>query len=96
MKVQFVLLFAVVCSTPLLSLALEPSDLVSVKLTKKPLEVQRVIQQREILHKKYALGSANKGEDVPLLDFMDAQVSPANTSMKISFSILLQRAKSSS
>ncbi len=56
-----------------------PEGAVSVKLSKKPLQVDRILQQRQTLAEKYALLSslngANRGEDIPLLDFMDAQVS---------------------
>lgn len=61
------------CSLVLLCDA-TPEGAVSVKLSKKPLEVDRILQQRHTIAEKYALGASNKGEDIPLLDFMDAQV----------------------
>ena len=67
-------LVALCCSLLLLCDA-TPEGAVSVKLSKKPLHVDRILQQRQIITEKYALGSSNGGEDIPLLDFMDAQVS---------------------
>lgn len=46
----------------------------SVKLTKKPLDPERLAQQKQNLQAKILGGAANGGEDIPLLDFMDAQV----------------------
>lgn len=70
-----ILATALLCCSLLILTEATPEGAVSVKLTKKPLHVDRVLQQRQIITEKYALGSANRGEDIPLLDFMDAQVS---------------------
>ena len=70
---HFSSLALIFCSLVLLCDA-TPEGAVSVKLSKKPLEVDRILQQRHTIAEKYALGASNKGEDIPLLDFMDAQV----------------------
>ena len=75
MKPVNVLLAAALCGSLLCCKAAAPEGSVAVKLSKKPLEVERIVQQRETLKQKFALGSSNRGEDIPLLDFMDAQVS---------------------
>ena len=68
---------AALCCSLLLLCEATHEGAVSVKLSKKPLHVDRILQQRQIITEKYALGSSNRGEDIPLLDFMDAQVSLA-------------------
>ena len=68
------LLLAVLCGSLLGCYAAVPEGAYSVKLTKKPLEAARIIEQRQALVEKQALRSNNAGEDIPLLDFMDAQV----------------------
>jgi hypothetical protein len=46
-----------------------------VKLSKKPFDLQRMLQQRQTMQDRYLSGPANGGEQVKLLDFMDAQAS---------------------
>ena len=74
MKISVALLFAIVGCGLLSCNAASTEGMIPVKLNKKALEVSRIKEQREIMHKKYALGASNEGEDVPLVDFMDAQV----------------------
>ena len=45
----------------------------SVSLKKKPLDLHRVLQQRQTAHDRYLGGALNGGEDISLSDFMDAQ-----------------------
>lgn len=73
-KMTKLLLLAVLCGSLLGCYAAVPEGAYSVKLTKKPLEAARIIEQRQALVEKQALRSNNAGEDIPLLDFMDAQV----------------------
>lgn len=47
---------------------------VSIKLVKKPLTAERLAAQRKSLDAKLLGNLQHDGEDIPLLDFMDAQV----------------------
>lgn len=75
MKVAIIALCAVFCSSGLLCKAATPEGAFSVKLSKKPLQADRIIEQRQALAQKQTLKSTNQGEDIPLVDFLDAQVS---------------------
>jgi phytepsin len=50
-----------------------PEGTFSVKLNKKPLDLHRIQQQRQATQEKYLTGAQNGGEDIKLLDYMDAQ-----------------------
>lgn len=50
-------------------------DITSVKLSRKPLNKELLAKQRKNIKAKLLNSAANGGEDIPLVDFMDAQVS---------------------
>jgi hypothetical protein len=56
------------------------SGLQRVTLKKNDFDLQRVLQQRQAAQDRYLSGTLNGGEDVKLLDFMDAQVRSQNLS----------------
>ena len=66
----FTLLTAVSC----LLLCAAEDGVFSVNLVKKPLDLQRVAEQRQAIQGELLARAANGGEDIPLIDFMDAQV----------------------
>lgn len=68
------LIFAAFCCATVSLSTATPEGALSVKLTKKPLVIERTNYQRQNLHDKYALGRpAHTGEDIPLNDLLDAQ-----------------------
>lgn len=65
----------ILCAFLALSIASSSaSETFSVKLNKKPLDLRRVLQQRQTVQDRYLDGTLHGGEDIKLLDFMDAQV----------------------
>ena len=69
------LIFAAICCATVSLSTATPEGALSVKLTKKPLVIERTNYQRQNLHDKYALGRpAHTGEVIPLNDLLDAQV----------------------
>ena len=65
------------CALVVLSIAssctAKPEGTFSVSLKKKPLDLHRVLQQRQTAHDRYLGSALNGGEDISLSDFMDAQ-----------------------
>ena len=57
---------------------------VRVSLTKRPLEADDLLQQRRVIEQRL-LGAANAGEDIPILNFLDAQVSSSITAGFVDF-----------
>lgn len=74
MKTNFLCALLVLSCSALCCSGSSSEGTFSVKLNKKPFDLQRVLQQRLITQDRYLKGPLNGGEDVKLLDFMDAQV----------------------
>ena len=66
----FTLLTAVSC----LLVCSAEDGVFSVNLVKRPLDLQRIAEQRQAIQGELLARTANRGEDIPLTDFMDAQV----------------------
>jgi hypothetical protein len=58
----------------LLCLALASAEPLRIDLIKRTLDAHALSAQHAALRHRFALGARNGGDDIPLLDFMDAQV----------------------
>jgi hypothetical protein len=58
----------------LLCFALSSAEPLRINLNKRTLDAHALSAQHAALRHRFALGAQNGGDDIPLLDFMDAQV----------------------
>ncbi len=64
----------IVAGAILLCVALSSAEPLRINLNKRTLDAHALSAQHAALRQRFAVGAQNGGDDIPLLDFMDAQV----------------------